>query len=63
MEGKFDVISQTEKEEQMVVIFHNVGLARGSICISFDNAEGSKGSAKCLDNFFFCFLCLSFRAS
>jgi hypothetical protein len=50
VEGKFDVISQTEKEEQIVVIFHNVRLARSSICIIYDNADGNKGSAKCLDN-------------
>ena len=41
MEGKFDVISQTEKEEQIVVIFHNVRLACSGVCISCDNADGS----------------------
>jgi len=49
MEGKCDVISQTEKEEQIVVIFHNVTLAHSSICIICDSADGNKGSAECLD--------------
>jgi len=50
MEGKFDVINQTEKEEQIVVIFHNVRLAHSSMCIICDNADGNKGSPKCLDS-------------
>jgi len=50
MEGKLAVISQTEKEEQIFVIFHNVRIAHSSICISCDNAHGNKGSTKCLDN-------------
>ena len=50
MEGKFDVINQTDKEEQVVVIFHNVRLACSSICIICDNVDGNKGSPKCLHN-------------
>jgi hypothetical protein len=50
MEGKFDVISQTGKEEQIVVILHNVRLAHSSIRTVCDNADGNKGSAKCSGN-------------
>jgi hypothetical protein len=47
---KFDVVSQFEKGEETVDIWHHVGLAHSSVCTVCDNADRNKDGTKCLDN-------------
>jgi hypothetical protein len=50
-EEKSDVISQREKDEQIVDVCRNVRLSYSSTRTICDNAEGIKDSAKCSNTF------------
>ena len=50
IEEKLDIISQSEKGEEIIDIWHNVWLAHSSVCTICYNADRIKEGTKCLGN-------------